>query len=59
MSIVIRCRRCGREFVADRQAILMGQWRLCPACRGPLPPTSGAAAVDNLGLHPYQSEVPA
>ncbi len=59
MSIVTRCRRCGREFVAERQAILAGRWRFCPACRGPLPPTGGVSVVDDLGLHPYQSEVAA
>ncbi len=52
MSIVIRCRRCGREFVADRQAILAGDWRLCPMCRGPLPPTGGVPALDGLVLQP-------
>ena len=37
------CRRCGREFVADRRAIVAGSWRLCRDCReapSPLgPPT--------------------
>ncbi len=40
MPIEVRCRRCGRPFVADRAAILAGRWRLCPACRDPSP--SGA-----------------
>ncbi len=56
MSIVIRCRRCGREFVADRQAILAERWRLCPACRGPLPPTGGVPTLDGLVLHPCPPE---
>lgn len=41
MSIQTRCRRCGREFEADRAAILSGCWRLCPDCRD-LPPPSRA-----------------
>ncbi|MDP9356365.1 MAG: hypothetical protein M3R02_13980 [Chloroflexota bacterium] len=56
MSIVIRCRRCGREFVADRRAILAGRWSLCPACRGPLPPTSGVPATDEGLLFPCPPE---
>ena len=31
------CRRCGREFVADRRAIVSGAWRLCPDCRAEPP----------------------
>ncbi len=38
MPIEIRCRGCGRPFVADRAAILAGRWRLCPVCRDPSPP---------------------
>ncbi len=52
MSIVIRCRRCGREFVADRDAILAERWRLCPMCRGPLPPTGEVPVLDGLVLPP-------
>ncbi len=52
MSIVIRCRRCGREFVADRHAILAGRWRLCPACRGLLPPLGKVPAIDSGWLFP-------
>jgi len=48
MSITTRCRRCGREYDADRAAILVGPrwWRLCPTCRGPLPPTGGVPVAD-------------
>jgi len=42
MSVIVVCRRCGREFAPDRRAILAGRWRLCPACRDPEPP-GGAA----------------
>ena len=45
MPIEIRCRRCGRPFVADRTAILAGRWRLCPACRDPRPPGGGDAGA--------------
>jgi len=31
------CRRCGREFVADRASVVAGVWRLCPDCRGEPP----------------------
>jgi len=40
MPIEVRCRRCGRLYVADRTAIVAGPayWRLCPVCRDPTPP---------------------
>lgn len=41
MILQTRCRWCGRMFDLDRAAILGGKWRLCPDCRGPLPPTGG------------------
>lgn len=49
MSIVACCRRCGREYTADRTAILAGPltWRLCPACRAPTPPSGGAVGGPN------------
>jgi DNA-directed RNA polymerase subunit RPC12/RpoP len=28
-----RCAGCGRLFMPDRDAILAGSWRTCPACR--------------------------
>jgi hypothetical protein len=31
--ITTTCRRCGTEFEPDREAIVAGAWRLCPACR--------------------------
>lgn len=47
MSILTRCRRCGREYEADRAAILAGPavWRLCPPCRDPNPPGGLAGAA--------------
>lgn len=46
MNIVIRCRRCGAEFVIDRVAVVVPGRRLCPPCRGPLPPTGGVPAME-------------
>jgi len=59
MSRLIRCRRCGALFVPDRAATLIPIrcWRLCPRCRGPLPPTGGIAAMDGrLLVHPGSPE---
>lgn len=42
MSVMVRCRRCGKEFEADRTAILTGTWRLCPDCAQPQPPLNAA-----------------
>lgn len=42
MSVIVRCRRCGAPIVADRFDILVRARRLCPNCRGPLPPTGGS-----------------
>ncbi len=47
MSRLIRCRRCGALFVPDRAAMLVRCWRLCPRCRGPIPPSGGIPAVDD------------
>ncbi len=48
MSRLIRCRRCGALFVPDCVATLISikWWRLCPRCRGPLPPTGAVPAMD-------------
>jgi hypothetical protein len=49
MSRQVRCHRCGALFMADRlTGILPPRWRLCPRCRGPLPP-SGTVPVRDLG----------
>ncbi len=32
-TLVTTCRTCGSEFEPDRQTILRGQWKTCPACR--------------------------
>ncbi len=45
MRLEVRCRRCGRAFEPDRRAIVLGRWRLCPACQDP-PPTGGVPAAD-------------
>lgn len=45
MIPMARCRRCGRVFLPDHPTRRLGPWRLCPACRGPLPPTGGCEAM--------------
>jgi hypothetical protein len=55
MSWTIHCRRCGALFVPDRAAILVRLWRLCPRCRGPLPP-SGVPVIDGTFIRPTSSE---
>lgn len=32
-ALITTCRTCGREFEPDRQTILRGEWKRCPACR--------------------------
>lgn len=50
MSRAVRCRRYGRLFLPEPFDVV-GQWRrLCPRCRGPLPPTGGVLAGDRLFL---------
>lgn len=56
MSCSIRCRRCGALFVPDCFAAFIRCWRLCPRCRGPLPPTGGVPANDQGQIVPYPSE---
>ncbi len=52
MSRLLRCRRCGGPFVPDRFAPMLGSWRLCLRCRGPLPPPVGVLAPDDAALSP-------
>ena len=52
MSRLVRCRRCGALFAPDRIASFVRCWRLCPRCRGPLPPTGGVPASDGGTLLP-------
>ncbi len=56
MSRSIRCRRCGALFVQDGIAALQHIRRLCPRCRGPLPPTGGVPASDGGRLFPCPLE---
>ena len=51
-----RCKRCGRLFDLDRTAILYGRWRLCPDCRGPLPPSGGVPVPDRVSGHTWSQE---
>ncbi len=46
MSRPVRCRRCGALFVPHRFAGFPRWWRLCPSCRGPLPPSGGVPAFE-------------
>jgi hypothetical protein len=57
MSRIIRCRRCGARFVPDRSAISVRWRRLCPRCRGPLPPSGGVPAVEGGLYWPHSAEV--
>jgi len=56
--IEVRCRRCGRPFVADRAAILARRWSLCPACRDPLPPGGGAGGAPEPRPRPVRPLAP-
>jgi ribosomal protein L37E len=48
-AFICACRRCGREFEADRQTILAGTWRTCPGCRATPPPDPQATACRQCG----------
>ncbi len=56
MILQKRCTQCGRLFELDRAAILGGRWRLCPDCRGPLPPTGGVPVPDGNVVRPWTTE---
>ncbi len=56
MSYPIRCRRCGALFVPYRFAGFPPWWRLCPRCRGPLPPGRGVSASEGGRLFPRPEE---
>ncbi len=56
MSRPIHCRRCGALFVPDCFASFVHCWRLCPRCRGPLPPTGGVPANNQGRLLPCPPE---
>ncbi len=56
MILEMQCRACGRLFDLDRAAIVVGRWRLCPDCRGPLPPTGGVSVPDLTGERPLAKE---
>lgn len=56
MSRPVRCRRCGAPFVPDRRGAMVAFWRLCPRCRGPLPPTSGAPPPDAITIRLWTME---
>jgi hypothetical protein len=50
-TIVTMCRTCGSEFTPDRQTILAGSWRTCPACRPAAtpPPDEGNGRCERCG----------
>ncbi len=56
MILQKRCTRCGRQFDLDRAAVLNGTWRLCPNCRGPLPPTGAVPVPDGVDDRPWAKE---
>lgn len=56
MNRLLRCRRCGALFMPDRFAGLLHWWRLCPHCRGPLPPISRVLGIDGGRLLPCPPE---
>ncbi len=56
MMLQTRCKWCGRLFDLDRAAIVRGRWRLCPDCRGPLPPTGGAPVPNGNVVRPWTKE---
>ncbi len=56
MSYPNRCRRCGALFVADRFAGFPCWWRLCPRCRGSLPPTGRVPIPDRGKRFPCPAE---
>ena len=56
MSRLVRCRRCGAQFLPDSLATFIRSRRLCPRCRGPLPPTGGVPATDGGTVLPCLPE---
>ena len=56
MSRPVRCRRCGAVFILARHAVRSRWWRLCPRCRGPLPPTGGVPVPDGNDVRPWTKE---
>ena len=53
----LRCRLCGRTFDSDYGMVVDGRRRLCPRCRGPVPPTGAVATMDDrLLFNPGSSE---
>ena len=56
MILQKRCTQCGRLFDLDRAAILGRRWRLCPDCRGPLPPTGGVPVPEARNTRPWTTE---
>jgi len=58
MSRLLHCARCGALFVAERHLVLLPRrWRVCPRCRGPLPPSGTVPVRDGGRLGPVLEEV--
>jgi hypothetical protein len=51
MGLRTRCRRCGRNYDLDRDAIVSDRGRLCPACRDVLPTGRADGAPDPFAPH--------
>ena len=57
MSRLLHCTRCGALYLADRYVpLLLRRWRLCPHCRGPLPPSRAGPVRDDSHPGPLLAE---
>lgn len=52
MIRAVRCRRCGAAFALTWTDVVGRVTRLCPRCRGSLPPTGGGVPVAADGIRP-------
>jgi hypothetical protein len=48
MGRPISCRQCGALFLPEPLDVVARRRRLCPRCRGMLPPTGGSPAAYDL-----------
>jgi len=37
MALTVTCQSCGREYQPTTKDLILGVWKVCPACR-PAPP---------------------
>lgn len=57
MTVQTRCKRCGRLFELDRDAMTKGRRPLCPDCRRPQPPPGGLPVSNFLNEWASMTEV--